>query len=190
MPKEQPIHRQFSAALRRLLSQKESRPHSPYAAYLLVDTDTLCCMHKWDEIRAKAGVTMPLPRDLHTRRSTGAGRNWRGPGPSATSGDVRLSAAYPVNSSKDIAAAHHDERSGIQKKLVSVSPDVSQGILNMRSGPGIGHPIIVSIPAGTHGLELGTCRSPDDGKSRYKWCDVEWKGFSGWVSSGSVRPIP
>ncbi|ABD06868.1 Peptidase C14, caspase catalytic subunit p20 [Rhodopseudomonas palustris HaA2] len=66
-----------------------------------------------------------------------------------------------------------------------VLDSVSEGILNMRSGPGTGHPIVVAIPAGSTGDSKGNCRAPDDG-GRHPWCEVEWRGRTGWVSSRSI----
>lgn len=77
--------------------------------------------------------------------------------------------------------------SATPRRTFTVSPSVSQGILNMRSGPGQGHPIVTSIPAGASGVETtGGCVDPDDGKSRYEWCAVQWQGKSGWVSKGGL----
>jgi hypothetical protein len=64
-----------------------------------------------------------------------------------------------------------------------VLPNVSQGIHNMRSGPGTNHPLVTSIPAGATGITLGRCRAPDDRTSRHNWCEARWQNFSGWVSS-------
>jgi len=66
--------------------------------------------------------------------------------------------------------------------LYRVLPDVSQGVHNMRSGPGTRHPLVVPIPAGTEGITLGTCRAADD-NSRFPWCEASWGKFRGWVSS-------
>ena len=49
----------------------------------------------------------------------------------------------------------------------------------MRSGPGVGHSIVVSIPAGSSNVALGICQRPDDGKSQYDWCQAAWNGYSG-----------
>ena len=68
----------------------------------------------------------------------------------------------------------------------SVNQNVSAGILNMRSGPGVGHSIVVSIPAGSSNVALGICQRPDDGKSQYDWCQAAWNGYSGWLSKGGV----
>jgi uncharacterized protein YraI len=65
----------------------------------------------------------------------------------------------------------------------SVATTVSSGILNMRSGPGLGHSLVVSIPAGAAGVSIAGCQSPDDGSSNFKWCHADWNGYSGWVSS-------
>lgn len=71
------------------------------------------------------------------------------------------------------------------RRSFRVLDGVSQGILNMRAGPGVGHAIVVAIPAGSSGRLVGRCRPPDDG-GRYAWCEVEWRGRSGWVSSHSI----
>ena len=64
-----------------------------------------------------------------------------------------------------------------------VLPNVSQGIHNMRSGPGTHFPLVTSIPAGATDLVVGQCRPPQDGRSRSPWCQVQWRGHSGWASS-------
>jgi uncharacterized protein YraI len=64
-----------------------------------------------------------------------------------------------------------------------VLPNVSQGIHNMRSGPGTNFPLVVSIPAGATGLIVGQCRAPQDGRSNSPWCQVQWRNHSGWASS-------
>ncbi len=80
------------------------------------------------------------------------------------------------------AQTSSDEPRGFQ-----VSVTVSEGILNMRNGPGQGHALVTSIPAGSGGVrQVGSCVSPDDGKSRNEWCKVEWNGNQGWVSKGGL----
>jgi uncharacterized protein YraI len=64
---------------------------------------------------------------------------------------------------------------------------VSEGILNMRTGPGTGHPLVVAIPAGATGVQVGECRQPDDGGKK-PWCSVSWRGYRGWVSSCCIVP--
>jgi hypothetical protein len=61
--------------------------------------------------------------------------------------------------------------------------NVSQGIHNMRSGPGTNFPLVTSMPAGATGLTVGNCRPPQDGRSGHKWCEVKWHEFSGWTSA-------
>jgi uncharacterized protein YraI len=68
------------------------------------------------------------------------------------------------------------------RRTFRVLPDVSEGILNLRRGPGSRHPLVASMPAGAANLLVGRCRMPDDG-GRTPWCEVEWQGRSGWASA-------
>jgi uncharacterized protein YraI len=63
------------------------------------------------------------------------------------------------------------------------SPALNNGVLRIRSGPGQGHPIVGTIPAG-ESVEVTRCVVPDDGISQYEWCLVEFEGVSGWASRG------
>jgi hypothetical protein len=76
-----------------------------------------------------------------------------------------------------------DVRAGVEPGRYAIAEDASDGILNMRSGPGQGHPVVVSIPAGADGIVIDQCRRPDDGRSRFDWCHATWNGRSGWISS-------
>ena len=67
-----------------------------------------------------------------------------------------------------------------------VLPNVSQGIHNMRSGPGVNFPLVASIPAGSTGLMIGQCRQPQDRRSAHPWCEVSWRGYRGWTSACCV----
>jgi uncharacterized protein YraI len=69
-----------------------------------------------------------------------------------------------------------------------VLDNVSQGILNMRAGAGTRHPVVVAIPAGASDLRVGRCRPADDGTGP-PWCEVEWRGNSGWVSSCCMAEV-
>jgi uncharacterized caspase-like protein len=71
-----------------------------------------------------------------------------------------------------------------------ISSEVSQGVHNLRSGPGISHSLVVPIPAKSSGVEVETdsCRPSDDGKGTHRWCRSTWRGQTGWLSmSGLVR---
>jgi hypothetical protein len=68
----------------------------------------------------------------------------------------------------------------------SIRSNVSEGTQNMRSGPGVGHSVVVAIPAGSSGVALGTCQRPDDGKSKLDWCKAAWNGYSGWISKSGL----
>ena len=70
----------------------------------------------------------------------------------------------------------------LSMRTFRVNDDVSQGVLNLRAGPGTNHAIVAPIPAGVPDLRVGRCRTPDDG-SNFPWCEVEWRSFTGWASS-------
>jgi uncharacterized protein YraI len=72
-------------------------------------------------------------------------------------------------------------REPVSHRTFRVVDNVSEGILNMRTAPGVNNPVVVAIPAGTSGLAVGSCRRADDG-SISPWCEVQWRGYSGWVS--------
>jgi uncharacterized protein YraI len=65
-----------------------------------------------------------------------------------------------------------------------VASNVSLGVLRMRSGPGVNYDIVVEMPANSTGVRVAehSCRLPDDGRSKYRWCRVTWQGFTGWAS--------
>lgn len=73
-------------------------------------------------------------------------------------------------------------------KIYRVLPTVSDGILNMRSGPGTNYPLVVSVPAGATGITVGRCRMPDD-KGTKPWCEAKWQKYAGWVSSCCVVDV-
>jgi len=67
-----------------------------------------------------------------------------------------------------------------------VRHDVSEGVLNMRTGPDRQYSLVVAVPAGSTVQLVGNCRNPDDGVSRYSWCRYQWNGYTGWMSSGHI----
>ena len=62
-----------------------------------------------------------------------------------------------------------------------VLANVSDGIQNMRSGPALKYPLVISIPAGSGGIVLGDCRPAED--NTRPWCVATWRKYSGWISS-------
>jgi len=69
------------------------------------------------------------------------------------------------------------------RQIFRVASDVSEGILNMRNGPGTRHALVTAIPAGSENVQqIGPCVEADDRISRHNWCNVEWNGKIGWVS--------
>jgi hypothetical protein len=71
----------------------------------------------------------------------------------------------------------------LPRETYRVQSNVSQGIHNMRRGPGTNYPLVLSIPAGATGLVVGQCRPPTDRRSAHPWCEVNWRGHSGWASA-------
>jgi hypothetical protein len=70
----------------------------------------------------------------------------------------------------------------LPRETYRVLGNVSQGIHNVRRGPGTNFPLVISIPAGATGLVVGQCRPPLDRRSAHPWCEVTWRGHSGWTS--------
>lgn len=62
-----------------------------------------------------------------------------------------------------------------------VLPNVSQGVQNLRKGPGVKYPIVVAIPAGSTGITISGCRKSED--ATRPWCAANWRSYSGWISS-------
>jgi uncharacterized protein YraI len=58
--------------------------------------------------------------------------------------------------------------------------DASDGILNIRSGPGPQFEIVATMPLGATGW-VGRCVPLDGGWKPF--CEVEWQGVKGWASS-------
>jgi hypothetical protein len=71
----------------------------------------------------------------------------------------------------------------LPRETYRVLNNVSQGVHNMRTGPGTNFPLVTSIPAGATGLVVGQCQPPQDRRSAHPWCEVSWRGRSGWTSA-------
>ena len=48
--------------------------------------------------------------------------------------------------------------------------------VNLRAGPSTGYPVVAVLEAGTP-LEIFGCLD------EYTWCDVDWRGYRGWVAA-------
>ena len=80
-------------------------------------------------------------------------------------------------------------KAGTTTEIVRIKQNVSQGYMNVRAGPGLGHGVVGRIPAGASGVrvERRSCRRGDDGRTTKPWCRIEWSGVKGWVSSGGFQ---
>lgn len=68
-----------------------------------------------------------------------------------------------------------------------VKAGVSKGYQNIRTGPGTMHAVKFRIPARQGNITVGKCRRPDPGGGRYDWCQVTWRGQSGWSSINGLE---
>ena len=64
--------------------------------------------------------------------------------------------------------------------IAAAVPGYATGNVNLRAGPGTNYPVVTTLSAGT-GLEIYGCLSG------YSWCDVNWRGYRGWVSSNYIE---
>ena len=53
---------------------------------------------------------------------------------------------------------------------------ITTGNVNMRTGPSTAYSVIVTIPRNARVTVYGCVRA-------FRWCDVRWAGWRGWVSS-------
>ncbi len=93
----------------------------------------------------------------------------------------------PSSQSSEVAPLPGGPSSPVMRTY-RIRDDVSQGILNMRTGAGTNHPVVAAIPAGVADVRVGRCRPPEDGDGP-DWCEVQWRGFSGWASSCCMVPV-
>jgi uncharacterized protein YraI len=134
------------------------------------------------------------------RRTGGAQQPWVSSSPIAgsfyfappSSPDVVAAPAVvppsaPPSKPAAVASAPSMPPASPSMRAFRVVEDVSQGILNMRTGAGTNHPLVASIPAGASDLQVGRCRPPDDGDGP-DWCEVRWRGHIGWASSCCMVP--
>ena len=71
-------------------------------------------------------------------------------------------------------------------RVARVRHGVSQGVHNIRSGPGSTFGVVASVPAGAAVQFIGSCRPPEGG-GRSDWCRVSWKGKIGWSSMSGLE---
>ena len=71
---------------------------------------------------------------------------------------------------------------GDARRTFRVLADVSEGVLNIRQGPGPNFGIVAGIPANATDVSVGRCRRMEGGGST-PWCEVRWRAYSGWASA-------
>jgi clan AA aspartic protease (TIGR02281 family) len=77
------------------------------------------------------------------------------------------------------------------EQTFEVPAGVSEGHLNIRSGPGVNFPIIGAIPAATSltWRDKPYCVARQDGMRGADWCLVNHGGVQGWASKAGLVPI-
>jgi hypothetical protein len=88
-----------------------------------------------------------------------------------------------LNRTMECVDAFEKQERQQEMQVFSVASNVTDGILNMRTGAGVQYPIVTSIPAGSVGIESDkTCPSSDAG-----WCLVRWASYVGWVHASGLQ---
>jgi Trypsin-like peptidase domain/Bacterial SH3 domain len=101
---------------------------------------------------------------------------------SMTSASDGVGAGGPTQSAKSKPAA----APAGPRDIRSVLPNVSDGLLNLRTSPSAQSKLVAEIPAGSGGIIVESCQRKGEPGQKYPWCRVTWKGQSGWVSSGGL----
>ena len=120
----------------------------------------------------------PLPSKTHPQREDrlqAIALGWKG-----------ATANVPANPKAVENIPQQRDRPMPPSETYRVVSSVSDGILNMRAGPGVSSRLIVSIPANATGVEVLRCVPSPDGVGRFKWCNARWQGYEGWISSCCV----
>lgn len=95
---------------------------------------------------------------------------------------TRCYAAFPPIALATFVAAAPVAPRAQSPGMYSVRRDISDGVLNLRTGSATTFPILVGIPAGSDGVFVALCNEPTD-RDRHPWCKATWKSQSGWLSS-------
>jgi len=123
---------------------------------------------------ARGDASLPPPARPQPQRTTPPS-----PPPAAVTPPPAMAAPQPAPQAPPQQAA-------LPRETYRVLNNVSQGVHNMRTGPGTNFPLVVSIPAGATGLVIGQCRPPQDRRSANLWCEATWRGHTGWTSACCV----
>lgn len=62
----------------------------------------------------------------------------------------------------------------------SAATGMTTTAVNLRIGPGTGHPVLTAIPPSQPVTIIGCISS-------YAWCDVVWGSYRGWISAAYVN---
>ncbi len=93
----------------------------------------------------------------------------------------------PASATPDAQDQSADDTRQTQPKQVYVIDDVPGSVLNLRDGPGIHFRMLAAMPAGSEASTEGECRK-EDPSDKLPWCQVTWRGVSGWASACCFAP--
>lgn len=84
-----------------------------------------------------------------------------------------------------VAAAPKTQPQEATRRVKSLG---SGGYINLREGPGLDQSVVAKIPAGESIIvDESDCRPGSDGRTKYPFCRVTWKGYVGWVSASGFE---
>ena len=85
-----------------------------------------------------------------------------------------------------VNAAYLNETGREEAGVYHVSSAVSDGVLNLRTGPSVNNAIVIPMPAGAT-VQVTRCIPPSPG-STAPWCETTYNGHHGWASTAGMYP--
>jgi uncharacterized protein YraI len=175
-------------------TRKPSPARSPTSGATLIAPPASPGQRTW---RVRSNVSQGI---LNVREGPGASYPLSGPPfpMPAGAGEIQVGECRPSDNGGNWCLINWKGASGwTSSRGIEVDPavtwrvrsDVSQGILNVRVGPGASYPLSgppFPMPAGTGGIHVGECKPPDNG-GKFDWCLITWNGASGWASSNGLE---
>jgi len=86
-----------------------------------------------------------------------------------------------------VNAAYLHETGRGEAAVYRVSSTVSNGVLNLRTGPSVNNAIVIPMPAGAT-VQVSRC-IPSSPGSTAPWCEATYNGHHGWASTAGMYPV-
>ncbi|RVP09919.1 hypothetical protein CN085_27630 [Sinorhizobium meliloti] len=71
---------------------------------------------------------------------------------------------------------------GASSVAIAATVAVATGNVNLRAGPSTGYPVVTVVPVGGRITNFGCVAG-------YRWCDIVFGGYRGWVSANYIQVI-